>query len=72
MTIAPDGFDFERSRAAVAVSCLRWLQYAGPTIDPARRAPRPEPSPVEVRSIPDPPAEPRHPLWDRWLDGGPS
>ena len=67
MSIAPD--EFERSRAAVAVSCLRWLQCTGPAIDPARRAPRVDPPPVEIRPIPEPPVPSQHPLWDRWLDG---
>jgi hypothetical protein len=70
MSIDPDAF--ERSRAAVAVSCLRWLQCTGPAraddrpvADPAREA-----APlVRVTHAPAPPASAPHPLWDRWLDG---
>jgi hypothetical protein len=74
MSIAPDAY--ERSRAAVAVSCLRWLQCTGPAMVP-------EPSPARDRAsdglrdaplvsaipAPTPTASQTHPLWDRWLDG---
>jgi hypothetical protein len=74
MSIDPDAF--ERSRAAVAVSCLRWLQCTGPrkAAEPAGLADRaiefPRDEPVLVRVIEAPRlASPMHPLWDRWLDG---
>jgi hypothetical protein len=76
MSIAPDAY--ERSRAAVAVSCLRWLQCTGPAADPgpARMTvrsgdlPSEDSPPVRGRQIPEmPAASPEHPLWDRWLDG---
>src|SRR5205807_300345 len=74
MSIDPDAF--ERSRAAVAVSCLRWLQCTGPAIGPERapardRVPdrlRDEPL-VRLIQVPEPATSPKHPLWDRWLDG---
>jgi hypothetical protein len=76
MSIDPDAF--ERSRAAVAVSCLRWLQCTGPAVEPEpERAPvrdrvldrlRDEPL-VRLIQVPEPPVSPMHPLWDRWLDG---
>jgi hypothetical protein len=77
MPIVPEEFDFERSRAAVAVACLQWLQCTGPAIEPelARvtsskvvdlsRNPPPIVSPDQVPDSADLP----HPLWDRWLDG---
>jgi hypothetical protein len=66
-------FDFERSRAAVAVACLQWLRRTGPAIEPvvAREIPTavadlpPIASPTQAN---DPVGLP-HPLWDRWLDG---
>ena len=71
METAPD--ESERARAAVAVSCLRWLGCTGPAAvatgpnrhDPraARRPPRADPPPPA-----DPAPSPR-PLWDPWLDG---
>jgi hypothetical protein len=74
MSIAPDAF--ERSRAAVAVSCLRWLQCTGPVIAPQTGPARDRASDdlrdeplVRVIPVPTPPASPAHPLWDRWLDG---
>jgi hypothetical protein len=74
MSIDPDAF--ERSRAAVAVSCLEWLRCTGPGTtsgsprrpDRAIEPPRDEPTLVRVIEIPTP-APPTHPLWDRWLDG---
>jgi hypothetical protein len=67
MSINP--VEIERSRAAVAVSCLRWLQCTGPAIEPARVAPRDDPPTLSIRPIPEPPAGPTHPLYDPWLDG---
>jgi hypothetical protein len=73
MSIDLDGidFDYERSRAAVAVACLQWLRCTGPAIGPgvAREIPPEvaESAPIEG-AIPDPYFSP-HPLWDRWLDG---
>ena len=64
MSIAPD--EVERSRAAVAVSCLRWLQYSGPATEPGHVSLRDLPPPMEIP--PKPPARSSHPLWDRWLD----
>ena len=74
MSIAPDAF--ERSRAAVVVSCLRWLQCTGPAIEPeVARWPdrsagflRDDPPLVRIGEVPAM-APPTHPLWDRWLDG---
>lgn len=77
MPTAPDEFDFERSRAAVAVACLQWLRCTGPAIDlgTARAAPpdvagvfRDPPTMVGPTQAPDDGNLP-HPLWDRWLDG---
>ncbi len=39
MPIAPEEFDYERSRAAVTVACLQWLRCTGPAVEP-------EPAPV--------------------------
>lgn len=74
MSIDPDAF--ERSRAAVAVSCLEWLRCTGPATvsvssrmpDRAIEIPRDGPPLVRVIEVPTP-APPSHPLWDRWLDG---
>ena len=77
MSIAPDEFDLERSRAAVAVACLQWLRCTGPTSEPgpARATP---PIVADILRDPPPIAGPiqdegpfhlPHPLWDRWLDG---
>ena len=74
MSIAPE--DYERSRAAVAVSCLEWLRCTGPAaVSGSSRMParaveieRDEPPLVRVIEVPTP-APPTHPLWDRWLDG---
>ena len=74
MPIAPEEFDYERSRAAVAVACLQWLHCTGPTIEPepARATP---PDVAELLRNPPPIVSPTHagdlphPLWDRWLDG---
>ncbi len=68
MPDAPD--TFERSRAAVAVSCLRWLQCTGPGPVAPRpsRGPKPD-APPTVGIGPIPPVDAPHPLWDRWLDG---
>ena len=75
MTTAPDEFDFERSRAAVAVACLQWLRCTGPAIDPDRGTSpdvadpaRNPPSILGPIHDPDDGNLP-HPLWDRWLDG---
>jgi hypothetical protein len=73
MSIGPDEFNFERSRAAVTIACLQWLRCTGPAIDPgvAREIPPavadrpPIASPTQAT---DPVGLP-HPLWDRWLDG---
>ena len=75
MTTAPEFFEYdhERSRAAVAVACLRWLGCTGPAVefDPDREVPSktdglpPLASPEEAAS----PIGSPHPLWDRWLDG---
>jgi len=78
METSPD--DFERARAAVAVSCLRWLRCTGPgavATEPPRHDPRAvrrllatDPPLVPVRPPPTTtPPSPDHPLWDRWLDG---
>jgi hypothetical protein len=75
MTTNPESFeyDYERSRAAVAVACLQWLRCTGPTTEWDGT---PEVA-SEVDSLPaiewledvaSPIGSP-HPLWDRWLDG---
>ncbi len=68
-------FDYERSRAAVAVACLQWLRCTGPAIDlgMARetrpvvaqlpRDPQLIEGPIHAHDVSP------HPLWDRWLDG---
>jgi hypothetical protein len=75
MTTDPDAFDFdyERSRAAVAVACLQWLRCTGPAIDsgvareiPTAVADRP---PIASPTQANDPSDLPHPLWDRWLDG---
>jgi hypothetical protein len=73
MSIALDEFDYdyERSRAAIAVACLQWLRCTGPAIDHevGRGAPPevPRDSPPDERPMPVEEFTP-HPLWDRWLD----
>jgi hypothetical protein len=74
MSIALDEFDYERSRAAVAVACLQWLRCTGPAIEPApTHVTSPDIANLlhEESPIVSPihPLEPPHPLWDRWLDG---
>jgi hypothetical protein len=74
MSIAPEEFDYERSRAAVTVACLQWLRCTGPAIDPEpSRVTAPDIAKLlrEDASIVSPVhiPEPSHPLWDRWLDG---
>ncbi|WP_435008843.1 hypothetical protein P12x_000092 [Tundrisphaera lichenicola] len=70
MTIPPDAY--ERSRAAVAISCLKWLQCTGPASDrvPDRivEFPSDDPPLVRVREVSTVDLV-THPLWDRWLDG---
>jgi hypothetical protein len=78
MATAPDEFESERSRAAVAVACLQWLRCTGPATPPDSQPPHVT-SPVVAellrnasRSLdPIPELEPTHPhpLWDRWIDG---
>jgi hypothetical protein len=72
MPIAPEEFDYERSRAAVAVACLQWLRCTGPAIEPepsrVTRLPGEESS-IESQIPTSDPADLPHPLWDRWLDG---
>ncbi len=73
MAVDPDAFDFdyERSRAAVAVACLQWLRCTGPAIDletPRDSAEVPRDSRPIEDPIPSLDFSP-HPLWDRWLDG---
>jgi hypothetical protein len=74
MTTTSDKFESERSRAAVAVACLQWLQCTGPSIElrPSRITPPDvaellRNSPSIVSPIHD--HEPPHPLWDQWIDG---
>lgn len=66
-------FDYERSRAAVAIACLQWLRCTGPAtgIGDAREIP---PDVVDLPPIASPvlvddPYHWPHPLWDRWIDG---
>lgn len=76
MTTDPDALEFaydsERSRAAVAVACLRWLGHTGPPSDRGTTSEAPpigQPASSDVSDRPfDPDAWP-HPLWDRWIDG---
>ena len=67
--------DSERARSAVAVACLRWLEFSGPATaglagtsgratGPATAKPDDSPVPVDLRDFRDRP----HPLWDAWLD----
>lgn len=72
--IDPSPDPAERARSAVAVACLRWLAHTGPRglgpaaePDPPRRA-IPDLT-IRFRSAEVGPAPPKHPLWDRWLDG---
>lgn len=62
--------EIERARAAVSVTCLRWLRSEVEAVHPPRPpVVRDREGPVRVV---EPPAEsgPRHhPLWDRWIDG---
>ena len=72
-TIAPDSFDRERSRAAVAVACLQWLRCTGPAIDLGVMREPPHDAP-DLPPIVRPALAPEsgglpHPLWDRWIDG---
>ena len=78
MTTPLDDFDPERSRAAVAVACLRWLHCTGPASEPATAPARARITPPDVarlllENVPDPSpldfSPISHPLWDRWLDG---
>jgi hypothetical protein len=78
MTTDPDAFDFdyERSRAAVAVACLQWLRCTGPAVDfDVAREASPDVTLLQNSStieglaqVSDSGYSP-HPLWDRWLDG---
>ena len=61
--------EIERSRAAVAVSCLRWLQCTGPAVEPARVVSRDGPPTSNIPPILEPTVRPTHPLYDPWLDG---
>jgi hypothetical protein len=69
--IAPDSFDFERSRAAVAVACLQWLRCTGPMIESEPlRSLSPDLPPIAASLAQDnDPGDSPHPLWDQWLDG---
>ncbi len=76
--IEPRPEDFERARAAVAASCLRWLRCTGEgtsAIEPFRHDPlavrrflATDPPLVPIRELPAMPVPDPHPLWDRWLD----
>ena len=61
--------DPERSRAAVAVACLRWLRCTGPSVDNGSAPDGSTWPPVDARPAVVFPVEDPHPLWDRWLDG---